>query len=120
MTSITQRTLKYLRAAGYVCGIVEHWNSFCRVRQDLFGFIDIIAIDTKGKRIIAVQTTSGSHHSDRVTKIKMEERAIDWTEGGGSIMMISWTKAGEKGKRKAWTPRMEMIHESLNSNAKGG
>ena len=36
----TQRTLKHMRERGYTCQVVEHWNPFARIRQDLYGFID--------------------------------------------------------------------------------
>jgi hypothetical protein len=39
-TSPTQLSLKKLREEGYTVAVVEHWNSFARIRQDLFGFID--------------------------------------------------------------------------------
>ena len=48
-TSPTQLSLKKLREEGYIVAVVEHWNSFARIRQDLFGFIDLLAL--KGKEV---------------------------------------------------------------------
>ena len=47
--SPTQRTLKRLREKEEypLVTIVERWNAFAKIRQDLFGIIDILAIDTK-------------------------------------------------------------------------
>jgi hypothetical protein len=56
MTSPTKRTLAKLRKEGYLCAIVEKFNRFAGIRQDLFGFIDILAI--REGEIIGVQTTS--------------------------------------------------------------
>lgn len=55
MTSPTQRTLAYLRGAGYplVQG-VERWNPHARIRQDLFGIIDVVAV---GSDVVGVQAT---------------------------------------------------------------
>ena len=52
----TQRSLKYLREQGYTVAIVERWNAFAKIRQDLFGFIDLLAI--KPGETLAVQTTA--------------------------------------------------------------
>ncbi|MBI4326652.1 MAG: hypothetical protein HY674_15520 [Chloroflexi bacterium] len=40
----TQRSLSKLRAEGWLAVIVERWNPYDRVRQDLFGFADLLAI----------------------------------------------------------------------------
>ena len=47
-TSPTQLSLKKLREEGYTVAVVEHWNSFARIRQDLFGFIDLLALVVYG------------------------------------------------------------------------
>ena len=70
-TSPTQRSLKYLRDQGYTVAITEKWNSYAKVRQDLFGFIDMIAI--KDGQTLAVQTTSSSSFSERKKKIEAHE-----------------------------------------------
>lgn len=66
-TSPTQRTLKHMRDAGYLCAIVERWNMHAKIRQDLYGFIDVLCV--KGEDIVGVQSTSGDHVAERVTKI---------------------------------------------------
>ncbi|MFZ9649512.1 MAG: hypothetical protein ACO29C_05430, partial [Fluviibacter sp.] len=63
----TQRSLAYLRDEGYLVAIVEHWNPFARIRQDLFGFIDLLAI--RRDETLAVQVTA-SGVSARVKKIE--------------------------------------------------
>ena len=65
--SPTQRSLEHWRAKGYVCAIVEHWNPWVRIRQDLYGFIDVLAI--KDEDIVGIQACSGTDVSKRVTKI---------------------------------------------------
>jgi len=37
--SPTQRTLKKLRDEVYLAQVVEKWNAFAKIRQDLFGII---------------------------------------------------------------------------------
>lgn len=72
-TSPTQRSLKVLRDAGYLCAIVEKWNPHARIRQDLYGFIDILAIN--GEDILGVQACSGAggDPAARVRKITEHE-----------------------------------------------
>jgi hypothetical protein len=66
-TSPTQRSLKHWREQGYLCAVVEHWNPHVRIRQDLYGFIDVLAI--KGEDIIGVQACVGGDVSKRIAKI---------------------------------------------------
>lgn len=107
--SPTQRTLKWLRDQGYTAAIVERWNPYAKVRQDLFGFIDIIAIRASSEGALAVQCTSGPNHSARRTKIEETEDAQTWLAGGNRIMIVSWSKRGPRGKRKVWTVRVEDV-----------
>lgn len=107
MTSPTQRTLAELRKIGWTCAIVERWNQYAKIRQDLFGFIDIVAI--RPGEILAVQACAGASHAARRDKIIAEPKSAQWLAAGGLIEIWSWRKAGERGKRKLWTPRVERI-----------
>jgi len=99
-TSATQMTLKKLRTEGYLCEIVEKTIPKCFIKKDLFGFIDIIAI--KGKEVLAVQTTTGSHFSDRANKILTHDNYPQVKALGWKIVVHGWRKIGERGKRKLW------------------
>src|ERR1700751_4932922 len=57
--SPTQRSKAYLENAGYLVAITERWNPHAKVRQDMFGFIDMLAV--KEGEILGVQTTSRSN-----------------------------------------------------------
>ncbi len=87
-TSPTQLSLKKLREEGYTVQVVEYWNSFARIRIDLFGFIDIIAL--KGKETLAVQTTSASNMSARCKKIADHENVGAVREAGWTIHVHGW------------------------------
>ena len=63
-TSPTQLSLKKLKDEGYLVAITEHWNPFARIRQDMFGFCDIMAI--RDKEILFVQTTSATNVNARI------------------------------------------------------
>ena len=92
--SPTQRTLAYLREQGYLCAIVEKWNPHVKIRQDLFGFIDILAI--KKDETLAVQCTS-TGVAARVKKIQESEYLSRVREAGWKILIVGWSK-NSKGK----------------------
>ena len=86
----TQRTLAKLRADGWTPAVVEHWNAHARIRQDLFGFIDILAL--RDGETLAVQATSGSNVSARVAKIAASETAPIVRKAGWRIEVWGWRK----------------------------
>ena len=90
MSSPTQRSLKYMREKGHLCWITEHWNSFARIRQDLFGFIDVLCLGEN--EIIGVQTTSYSNISARVKKIQEHENVAAVRKAGIKIVVHGWKK----------------------------
>ena len=104
MSSPTSRSLEKMRKAGFLAEVVEKWNQWARVRKDLFGFIDVLAI--RGDYIIAVQTTSASNVSARIQKIRNSPEAVKWLAcSTRKIWVHGWAKRGAKGKRKMWACR---------------
>jgi len=87
--SPTQRSLEYLRDQGYLCAIVEHWNPFARIRQDLWGWADILAI--RKDEVLAVQVTA-SAVSDRIKKIEASPALGTVREAGIRIEVHGWRK----------------------------
>lgn len=94
MTSPTQRSLKYLRDAGWLAWVVEKWIPQARKRSDLWGIADILAI--RGADILAVQTTSDSNVSARVKKIRDHENTPFVRKAGIAIHVHGWKKAGTR------------------------
>lgn len=88
--SPTQRTLKHLRANGYRAAVVEHWNPFAKIRQDLFGVIDVLAVGLG--ETIGVQCTSGSNVSSRVAKIADSEVTPILRASGWKLLVHGWRK----------------------------
>lgn len=86
----TARSLKVLRERGYRCAVVERWNPYARIRQDLFGVVDILAI--KAGETLAVQATSGSNVASRVTKIASSEATPDIRAAGWRFVVHGWRK----------------------------
>lgn len=105
--SPTQRALAELKKQGVTCQVVEKWNPYAKIRQDLFGCIDIVALMENS--IFGIQVTSGSNHSQRILKIKAEPRLYSWLRHGGRLQVWSYSKKGKKGERKLWTLRKEEV-----------
>ena len=80
-------TVKALQEQGYIAGIVERRIS-SRVKKDLFGFIDILAI--KGDVTLAVQATSRSNVSARVKKCKASENLDTVLAAGWHVQVWGW------------------------------
>ena len=100
-TSPTQRSLKKLRSEGWTCEITEHWNPFARIRKDLFGFIDLLAM--RGDELLAVQTTSAANMSAREQKIRaLQSHALWLASPSRRIIIHGWAKRGKRGQRKTW------------------
>jgi len=106
----TRRTLEALRARGLTCGIVEKWNPHARIRQDLFGWIDIVAMGPEG--IIGVQST-GQDFAGHRTKLLGPRLAMvrEWIQAGGKAELWGWRKVKKVrgGKLMVWRPRVEAI-----------
>lgn len=94
-SSPTQRTLEHLRKLGYLCAVVEHWNPHARIRQDLFGIIDVLAL--KDGETLAVQTTSAGNVASRVRKIGECSHVGALRRAGWRIVVMGWRK-GSNGR----------------------
>lgn len=99
----TQAAIKYLKGLGYAVGIVEHWNSWAKIRQDLFGFIDLIAVSPSGV-VLYAQVTSASNMSARIKKIKSitngVPQALANLNGPTTRLLVMGYKKRNKAKNK--------------------
>ena len=98
-TSPTQRTMKALREDGWTVAIVEKWNPHARIRQDLFGFIDLLAV--KPGRTLAVQACAGASSAARVTKIAESALVGAVREANWEIQVWAWRKL-----KSGWAPKI--------------
>jgi hypothetical protein len=89
----TQRSLAHLRADGYIAAVVEHWNQFAGIRQDLFGFADIIAFHPVRPGTLLVQTTVTGSINARIKKIQALETAKNWIHRPDRLLVVhGWSK----------------------------
>jgi len=102
--SPTRRTLQHLRAAGYpLVQVVEKWNPHARVRQDLFGIIDVLAVGPEG--VLAVQCTSAAHVAERLVKLRASQALPVLKRAGVSVRVHGWHKRRSNGR---WVLRDEV------------
>lgn len=116
--SPTSRTLAELRRAGSIAGVVERWNAHQRIRQDLFGFLDLVAIRPDVVGVLGIQATSGSNGAGRVAKILAEPRALVWVRAGNGLQVWSWRQV-QIGRRRRWSARIVPLELSGDQLAAG-
>ncbi len=100
--SPTSRSMEFARGIGLHVQVVERWLPFARVRQDLFGFIDLVAMQ-EGEPLLAIQATSTSNLAARVKKALASPLLRVWLSTGCRFECWGWALKGAKGKAKRWT-----------------
>lgn len=91
--TLTPRSMRYLREQGHDVDKAEHWLSFGPrgggVRKDLFGFIDIVAMNDD--HLVGVQVTSRGHMSDRMKKAMDSPHFLRWCKHA-KFVVHGWDK----------------------------
>lgn len=110
--SPVERTLAELRSKGIKVAVVEKWNAYSRIRQDLFGIVDILALDP-ARGFVGVQCTGTdfASHWKKLTEDRAQD-CIDWLKTpGGYLEIWSWRKVKVKrgGKALVWSPRIKIL-----------
>ena len=97
MSSPTQRTLKHLRRLGFsLVEVVEKRVPKVNITRDLFGIIDVLAVDANGA-VTAVQATSGSNVAARVTKVTQSDAIHLLRLARWRVLVHGW-KRGSNGR----------------------
>ena len=94
--AIYPKTIKLFKDRGYEVGSTEQFNFFTKTSNDLFGFIDKLAI--RANEILAIQITTDTHRSKHIRKMAEEPRSYKWLAAGGKIVLISWYKEKNRWK----------------------
>ena len=102
--SPTQRTLTLLREEGYTVAVVEHWNAHAKCRQDLFSWIDIVALG-EGE-LLGVQVTTATNLAARIRKAKALPAYAAWQRAGGKAVFHGWRKP--TASSPIWSLRQEV------------
>lgn len=111
-TSPTARTLEWLRNNRWEPRVVEHWNPYARIRQDLYNIIDVVGLREGFSGVLGVQATSDSNRSARIQKIVESEFGGLWIRAGNPLWVVTWGKhRPEGGGREVWTPHVTDMRE---------
>lgn len=101
-TSPTSRTLRLLKDEGYIAQVAEKFNPWAKVRIDLFGFIDVVAMKSGEKGILGVQTTSGANLSARIKKALALPQFELWLLTGNRVEFHGWRKLKNLPGNRKW------------------
>lgn len=105
--SPTQLTMAWMKRRGFVAQIVERWNPFAKVRQDLFQVIDIVAVNERGD-LIGIQVTTRGNMSSRENKVYASVGAKYWATCN-YIEVHGWQKVGPR-----WTVKVCALEYAKN------
>lgn len=76
---------------GYPADVVEKWIPRANIRRDMFGIIDIVALDGL-TGVLGVQTTTASNVSARIKKARTIPEIVIWLERGNRLHFHGWAK----------------------------
>ena len=85
-----QRSKKLLEEMGFTVAIVERWNPWAKVRQDLFGILDLLCIDELGT--VGVQVTTLGHKQEHIDKMTAHPNLQRLLKAGWEVRLHSWRK----------------------------
>ena len=116
-TPATKLTLESCRKAGWLVQVVEHWvpNRIGRggIRRDLWGFVDVLAVQQGQAGVLGIQATSWSNRLARVRKIMVEceYQCSVMLSAGNRVEVWSWRKR-PVGNRSLWRKTITQIRIS--------
>src|SRR3546814_21044036 len=95
MNNPTSRSHKPLRDLGYAAAVVERRVPGKPITIDLFGCIDLVAVDERG-RIAWVQTTTASNMASRRNKVKDNDILPFLAMNGNRVIKIGRASCRER------------------------
>lgn len=96
--SPTQLTIRKLKAEGWpLVQVVERWNPWAKIRQDLFGF-DVLAV--WNNRQLWVQCTTAPNVPARVKKLQANPAIRHLASPNICMCVWGWAKTGRKWELK--------------------
>jgi hypothetical protein len=99
------RTMGWLRDLGFTVGKTEQWLAFAKIRRDLFGFADVVAMKEGTEGILAVQTTHENFLDEHKKLMRTMKTVKLWLRCSNRILLVGWNKFwNAKGTRKRWAP----------------
>ncbi|MGC8519278.1 MAG: hypothetical protein ACP5P4_12245 [Steroidobacteraceae bacterium] len=96
------RSVRLLEAEGFTVDTVERWIPGARIRRDLFGMFDLIAV--RNATTLAVQVTTSDHLANRRRKVAASPFLERIRAAGWQIELHGWRKSGRR-----WECRREAV-----------
>jgi hypothetical protein len=106
--ALTPKTLKLIRKMGFNAAVTETWNPHVRIRQDLFGWMDILAYrPDAAPTVIGIQSTSYEHRRDRLLKMLSLKGFLEFCKAA-EAWLCTWKKV-KKQTRIIYEPIIDII-----------
>lgn len=116
-----QRSKKYLEDKGWHVAITEKWNQWAHIRQDLYGFADLVCVRHDSNGVWAVNACedngavqahcdkyiNGYEDSKKGRQPPNPHLAV-WLSANNRFSIFGWGKRSSdgRGSRKVWTLRV--------------
>jgi hypothetical protein len=116
----TARTLAECKRRGWRAQVVEQTIPHTFIKRDLFGCVDVLALDGL-PGVLGIQVTSSSNVAARVAKMRTEcaEAVGAWLAAGNRLVVHGWAKRGKAGSRKVWTLREVDLTRVISARREG-
>jgi len=107
----TESVLKHYRLQGFTCEVVEKWIPAPKpFRKDLFGFGDILIMNSARKITALVQACTRGDMTKRRNKILSEKKSVEWLACGNKIYLCGLAKRKPRGSKRI---RYELVEEEI-------
>lgn len=90
-------SITHAKSMNWLIDKTERWIPYAKIKKDLFGFIDLLAIDPE-YNIYGIQATSYSNLNARVNKILTHENYERVKNSKIQITVWAWKKKVTKGR----------------------
>lgn len=112
-----QRSKRYLEEKGFHVWITEHWNQWSHVRQDLFGFADLVAVRHDSNGVWAVNACgedvakhikkyiNGWEHPKKGQQPPNPHLPV-WLSAGNRFSIMGWRLRDNEGTRDTYQLRL--------------
>jgi hypothetical protein len=100
-----QRTLIECRKLGWPAAIVEKWIPQTGRRHDMFGLVDVVALNVTARLVLNIQACGLSGDAAAHVRKALASPHLVPLLQCAAFEIWAWRKVGARGKRKLWARR---------------